>query len=330
MTLHDESLLAGRYEVEHLFGQCILRLQANELLMKSMVARHQFSGPMTGVKEAQADRAAETGRKTMGSLVKELMDSFIVPEGWEEKEGMLKDWVDAPSIAWKFSIAVPTEEFARIEAEHRNLVLLRNTLVHHFLEQHSLRTADSCRAAQQTLTSTLDRITRAYEELRCWASDMERCRQVVADDLASPDFEHLFVHRRIPWHIMTITQALQKAAMELARGDWALVDTATRWIEEHYPEERPEGYGCKSWRQVIHESGRFDLQVRKVDGRRQAWYRPRNRVSPTVPDEGGEAVRRLAAALVDKDAGDIQTKVNLIEVPLGQALQSIRVVLVSD
>ncbi len=195
MTRHDESLPAARHEVEHLFGQCLLRLQANELLMKSIVAGYQLSAPMTGIIEAQANRAAETGQKTMGSLVKEIMGSFIVPEG---QEGILKDREDAPSIAWKFSIAFPTEEFARIEAEHCNLVLLRNTHVHHFLEQHSLRTADGCRAAQQTLTSTLDRITRASEELRCWASDMERSRQVLADHLASSDFEDLFVHRRIP------------------------------------------------------------------------------------------------------------------------------------
>ena len=276
MTLHDEGLPEARHEVEHLLGQCLLRLQFNELLMKSMMARHQLSAPMTGIKEVQANRAAETGRKTMGSLVKEMIGSFIVPE---EPQGMLKDREDAHSIAWKFSIAIPTEEFAGIEAEHRDLLMLRNTLVHHFLEQHNLRTTDGCRAAQETLTNTLNRITRAYEELRCWAEDMGRSCQVIADHLASPDLQNFLVHRRIPWHIATITQALHEAATELARGDWAPVDTATCWIKERYPEEQPEGYGCKSWRQVIHETGRFDLQVRKVDGRRQAWYRPRNRVS---------------------------------------------------
>ncbi|WP_306752884.1 OST-HTH/LOTUS domain-containing protein [Paracoccus actinidiae] len=276
MTLHDEGLPAARHAVEHLFGQCLLRLQANELLMKSMVAGHQLSAPMTGAKEAQADRAAETGRKTMGSLVNEMLGSFLVREG---QEGMCKDREDAPSIAWKFMIAFPAEEFARIETEHRNLVLLRNTLAHQFLEQHNLRTVGGCRAAQKTLTRTLDRITRASEELRCWASDMKRSRQVLADYLASPDFEDFFVHRRIPWHITTINKALHEAAMELASGDWASVDTAISWITKRYPEEQPESYGCRSWRQVIHETGRFDLQVRKVDGRSQAWYRPRNRVS---------------------------------------------------
>jgi hypothetical protein len=276
MVRQDESLALARHEVERLFGQCLLRLQANELLMKSIITAHQLSAPLPAIEKAQADRAAEIGRKTMGSLVKDMMGSFIVREG---QEAMLEDRDDAPSIGWKFRIAFPAEEFARIEAEHCNLVLLRNTLVHHFLEQHNLRTADGCRAAHQTLTSTLDRVTRAFEELRCWASDMERSRQVLADHLASSDFENFLVHRRIPWHIMTITQALHEAALELARGDWAPIDTATCWIKERYPEERPEGYGCKSWRQVIHETGRFDLKVRKVDGRRQAWYRPRNWVS---------------------------------------------------
>lgn len=276
MTLHDEGLPAARHAVEHLFGQCLLRLQSSELLMKAMVAGHQLSGSMTGIKEAQANRVAETGRKTMGGLITEMMGSFFVPEG---QEAMLKRQEDAPSIAWKFTIAFPAEEFARIEAEHRDLVLLRNNLVHHFLEQHNMRTVDGCHAAQQALASTLKRITRAYEELRIWASDIERSRQVLANHLASPDIQDFLVHRRIPWHIMTITRALQEAAMELARGDWAPVETATCWVTKRYPEEQPEGYGCSSWRQVIHETRHFDLQVRKVDGRRQAWYRPRNRLS---------------------------------------------------
>jgi len=274
MTLHDESLPAARHAVEHLFGQCLLRLQAYELLMKSIVAGHQLSACTTGIEKAQADRARETGRKTMGSLVSEMMGSFLVSDGLE---GVRKDPVDAPSLAVKFQIAFPAEEFARIEAEQRDLVLLRNTLVHHFLEQHDLRTADGCLVAQRTLTNALDRVTQAYEELRCWVIDLKRTRKVLADHLASPDLHDFITHGRVPWHITTIAQALHEAAMELARGDWAPVDTATCWITERYPEEKPEGYGCRSWRQVIHETGRFDLQVRKVDGCRQAWYRPRNR-----------------------------------------------------
>lgn len=276
MRLPDDGLPAARYAVEQLFGQCVLRLQAHELLMKSILAGHQLSAPMTGLEEAQADRAAETGRKTMGLLVSEMTGSFLVSEG---QEGLREDRGDAPSIAYKFQLAFPAEEFGRIEAQHRNLVLLRNTLVHHFLEQHDLRTAEGCLAAQQTLTGALDHVTRAYEELRCWAGDMERTRKVLADHLASPDLHDFIAHRRVPWHITTIAQVLHEAAMELAMGDWVPVDTATCWITERYPEEQPESYGCKSWRQVIHESGRYDLQVRKVDGRRQTWFRPRNRES---------------------------------------------------
>lgn len=276
MTLPDEDLPAARHAVEHLFGQCLLRFQANELLMKSIVAGHQLSAPTTDLEEAQAGRPAETARATMGSLVSEIIGSVLAPDGLAS---MREDQRDPPSIAVTFQIAFPAEEFARIAAELRGLVLLRNTLVHHFLAQHDLRTVDGCLAAQQTLTSALDRATRAYEELLCWASDMEQASKVLADNLAAPDVQALIVHGRVPWHITTIAQALHQAAMELTAGDWASVDTAICWITERYPQEQPEGYGCKSWRQVIHETGRFDLQVRKVDGRRQAWYRARSRES---------------------------------------------------
>jgi hypothetical protein len=212
----------------------------------------------------------------MGSLVSEMMSSVVVPDGLE---GTPEGPVDASSIAFKFQLAIPAEEFARIAAEHRGLVLLRNTLVHHFLEQHDLRTADGCLAAKQTLTNALDCATRAYEELRSWASDMEQTCKALADHLASPDVHDFIVHGRVPWDITTIVLALHEAATELTMGDWVPVDAATSWIKEHYPEEQPEGYGCRSWRQVIHETGRFDLQVRKVDSRRQAWYRPRDRKS---------------------------------------------------
>jgi hypothetical protein len=274
MTLPDERLPVTRHAVEQLFGQCVLRLQAHELLMKSIVAGHQLSAPMTDLEDAQSDRAAETGRKTMGGLVSELMGSFVVPEG---QEGPHDPQRDAPFVAFKFQLAFPAEDFARIEAEHRNLVLLRNTLVHHFLEQHDLRAEDGCLAAQQTLTDALDRVARAFADLCLWAEEMERTRKALADHPASPDLHDFIVHGRVPWHITTIAQALQEASMVLGMGDWTPVDAATCWISERHPEEQPQSYGCRSWRQVIHETGQFDLQVHKVGGRRQARYRPRNR-----------------------------------------------------
>ncbi|MBM2295000.1 exonuclease [Sulfitobacter pseudonitzschiae] len=274
MALRDEGLAAARHAVEHLFGQSVLRFQAYENLVKAVISEHRLSARMTDIEENRADRAAKTRQKTMGTLVSEMMDSFIVAEG---NESLRDDQEDAPSIAYIFQLSFPTEEFARITAEHRDLVVLRNSLVHHFLENHDLWSVNGCLAAQQALTSALDQVAKSHEELRCWASDMMTARGALADLIRTPDIHDFFVHRRVPWHIATVTHALHAAAMELAGGDWVPVNTATNWIEEHYPEEQPGAYGCKSWRHVIHESKHFDLQVCKVDGRREAWYRPRNR-----------------------------------------------------
>lgn len=273
MTPHDESLVTLRSEVERLFGQCLLRLQAFEIMTKSIVAGHRFSAPIALLEVAKANRAVETQRKTLGSLVGEMMGSFLVPEG---QEALREEREDAPSVAFIQQLVFPAEDYARIEADHRELVTLRNTLVHHFLDQHDLCTADGCLVAQQTLTAALEQIHRANDNLRGWTLEMEMARKIIADHLASPQICDLFVHGSVPWPIAKITEALLEAATELATGDWAPVDAATVWINERYPEEQPEGYGCRSWRQVIHETGLFDLQIRKADGRRRSWYRARN------------------------------------------------------
>lgn len=279
MTLSDTALAAEQHAVEQLYGRCLLRLQAHELLMKSMMADHELSAPMTRIEAAQAERAAETGRKTMGQLIGEMLGSFLVPDG---KEDLPEARGDAPSVFIKYQIAFPPEDFARIEVEHRELVLLRNTLVHHFLEQHDLRTVEGCRTAREALTRALDRVVKAFEELQEWARDLQRTRELVTAHLAHRDIREALAHGRIPWRFTTIVLALHAAAMEIAGGDWAHVDSAADWITARHPEEQPEGYGCRSWRQVIHESRIFDLQRRRVDGRWQAWYRPRHRI-PSSP-----------------------------------------------
>lgn len=158
MTLHDEGLTAARHAVEHLFGKCVLTFQAYENLIKAIISKHRLSAHMTDIEDIRADRAAKTRQKTMGTLMSEMIGSFIVPEGIERQ---CEDRKDAPSFAFNFQLSFSANEFARIEAEHRDLVILCNSLVHHFLEQQDLRSVDGCLAAQQTLTSALDRVASA-------------------------------------------------------------------------------------------------------------------------------------------------------------------------
>lgn len=262
-----------RKDVEHLFGQCLLRFQAFELLMKAMMAGHRVSGSIAQPKDALTRHIDDTWRKTMGLLVGDMMGSLLVPD---EEKGMSDKTIDSSdaSFAMLVQMVLPPEEFARIKTEHRTLVALRNSLVHHFLEEHDLRSEAGCHDAHQALVVALDRVTRAYSDLCKLALRFDAACKAMAEALATPEVRDWIASGRPPWPATTIVQALRKASTALATCGWTSVDAATEWIAAHYPDESPEGYGCHTWRQVIHASGLFELQLRKANGRRHAWYRP--------------------------------------------------------
>lgn len=270
----DPDARPTRQDVEHLFGRCLLRFQAFELLMKAIVAKHRVSSSTARPEVSLTRRADDTRRKTMGFLVGDMMGSFLVPKG---QEGLSDETIESSdsSFAMLVQIALPSEEFARIETEQRALVALRNSLVHHFLEEHDLHSEAGCHGARQALVLALNRVTRAYSDLCGFAFEIDAARKAMAEKLATPEVRDWIASGRPPWPATTIVQALLNASTALAACGWTSVDAAEEWIAAHHPDESPRGYGCSSWRQVIHDSGLFELQLRKVDGRRHAWYRPR-------------------------------------------------------
>jgi len=260
-------------DVEHLFGTCILRFQAFELLMKAILAQHRVSGSDAQPKDTLTRQVDDTQRKTMGLLVGDMMTSFLVPEG---QQGQSDETVELSGCSFTIlqQIVLPPDEFARIEAEHRDLVALRNSLVHHFLEEHDLRSEAGCHGARQALVVALDRVSRAYNDLSGLALEFAAARKAMAELLATPVMLDCIVSGRPLWPHTTIVQALHNASTALAACDWTPVDAAAEWIAANYPDESPKDYGCRTWRQVIHDSGLFELQRREADGRRHAWYRP--------------------------------------------------------
>lgn len=270
----DPAAPLTRQNVEQLFGQCLLQFQAFELLMKAMLEGHRVSGSIARPEDALTAHIEETRRKTMGLLVGDMMGSFLVPAGQESVSDEI-EVASGSSFAIRLGIALPSIEFARLETEHRALVALRNSLVHHFLAEHDLRSEAGCDVARQSLGAALDRVTRAYSDMHRLAIEIEVAHNAMANMLAAPEVCDWIASGRLPWHAATIVQALLNASTALAPCDWTSVAAAAEWIAANYPDESPKGYGCRTWRQVIHDSGLFELQIRKADGHRHAWYRPR-------------------------------------------------------
>lgn len=275
----DDALPMLQREVQRLLGRCLLRLQQYERLLKAIMAHCEIAGPVRALETAREARIAETGRKTLGQLVGELLGSFVLPNADDTPLGTTSSFADdIDSFSLRINLGLSDADFARTENELKELVVLRNGLVHHFIDQHDLGSLDGCRNGQDALVATYGRIDKHFVRLREWAKDMEQCRRLVAEFIQSDEFRDLDVNGILPdgtvdWPAAGIVRALREAADALAVDGWAPVEQAGRWISERHPEQLPAKYGCNSWRQVVHQSLVFKLQYFYLDGQRTAFYR---------------------------------------------------------
>lgn len=280
--LNDEDLQALQQEVQRLLGRCLLRLQQYERLIKAMVAQHKFSGPIHDLERARAAQIDDTARKTLGTLVGDLIGSYVVSL---EIDPLEETTTNSPeNVIWfatQTTLGLPDAEFVRVESELREMVLLRNNLVHHLIDQHDLGSSDGCRGAQDALVTAYNRIDQHYGQLREWAEGMEEMQRAISGLLQSKEFKDEFVNGIAPdgkvnWDASGIVGALREAFGALAVGGWAPVAEAGRWIAERYPEQEPAKYGCRSWRQVVHKAPILELRYLEVDGHRTACYREKD------------------------------------------------------
>ncbi len=275
----NNGLQALHSEVQRLLGQCMLHIQQYELLMKTVVIHFEVSGPVHSLEIAQAKRTADIGRKTLGNLVSQLLGSYLTTEDeLVPAEVLTAPTEGGPSVTVRMQISLSADDFAKTENGLRELVLLRNSLVHHFIEQHNLLSLDGCRAAQDALIAARSRIKHHFDDLRQWAEDLEQTRRQVAEFAMTGTFRDFMVDGINPdgtvhWPIAAIVRALREAAAALRVEGWAPIIEAGEWVSERYPGQLPAKYGCRSWRQVLHESGFFEVSYRQTDGQRAALYR---------------------------------------------------------
>ncbi|MNE48604.1 OST-HTH/LOTUS domain protein [compost metagenome] len=165
----------------------------------------------------------------------------------------------------------------------RELVEMRNGLVHHFVSGFDLWSADGCEAAQAHLDSAFTRIDKHDRELRQLAKSMDEGRQALGAFMASEAGENLFVYGITPgdgemhWPSTMIVHWLRNAESECAREGWTCLPDAIRYIQAKNPGLGPTKYGCSSWRQILHEAKLFEMEKRtdSSSGVTVAWYRSR-------------------------------------------------------
>lgn len=268
--------------VQRLIGRCILQVQEYERAMKAILVQHMQAGTEEALETQRAARAAKFAEMPLGGLVNALFETYIVPEG---NDGALTVDDDAPtdrvSISIRHGLVMEPQQLDQTRAAIKEMVAMRNELVHCLIDKFDLSNESGCAAAIEHLEHCRDRIEVHHRELMAWTHVIEAMNASFAQFVQTETFNDLVVHGiahdgSFNWPSAGIVRVLKLAAKELAEDGWTRLEQAQAWIAADYPKHVPVKYGCRTWRQVLSESRLFDLQYRVgEDGQKVAWFRPR-------------------------------------------------------
>ncbi|WP_374521186.1 OST-HTH/LOTUS domain-containing protein [Hydrogenophaga sp.] len=278
----DQPRPQGQLDVQRWLGRCMLRLQQYERLMKTLLAHHELAGPADTLEAQRAANLEKVSDKTLGTLVKSLFESYAVPDGFE-RELLPEDKVptDRISMAISYRMTMAPERLAEVRAQIEELVVMRNELVHHFIERFDLWSDLGCEAALHHLEHCYQRIDHHHNELVGWAKTMDEARAHMAAFAETDVFHDMVVNGIAPdgtfdWTHTGIVRVLREASEALSEGGLTRLDRARDWIAAHHPDQTPSKYGCRTWPQVLSESKLFELVYRVGDdGKRVGWFRER-------------------------------------------------------
>lgn len=271
-------------EVQRLLGRCLLRIQQYERLIKAIVAHHEICGPVWSLDAIRSARIADASTKSLGLLVGKLVGSYLVHGSGRDTDLPDPDSGEVATVRMQLRLEMGAEDFERTHADLKDLVRLRNDLVHHFIDQNDIWTVLGCARAKQALLTAYSRIGHHFEQLRSWAENMEQARQLAAEFVQSEVFRDLVINGISPdgsvdWPGSGIVRLLREAMSELSVDGWTSIASAERFIQARDPEQLPVKYGCRTLKQVVHQSRLFELQYREQGGRREAHFKDRARRS---------------------------------------------------
>lgn len=273
-----------RFAVQQKLGRCMMLLQQYELLVKRLISSQGTITQSTEPKSALVKTTKDVATQTLGQVVGELTGSILVVENSEFNDQEVDVPIDHSQIWIKYSfhLVFGTHEHEQMKGELAELVILRNDLVHHFIETYDVWSENGCHAADVYLQECSAKIEAHLLILRGWANVIQKTVKVHASFMASPEFESfqneiLLDGTGIDWPSTEIVRLLRGAELDYAKDGWTFLGDAIASIKTSCPNQTPKKYGCSSWRHVIHESKLFEIQKTSTaaSGAVQVWYRSR-------------------------------------------------------
>lgn len=251
-----------------LLGRCLLKLQEYELLLKRLLAHSSVSGPPSEVLGLYAERASSLQKKMMGELVGTLTKTFLTGATMQDDSYVFA--AQPSNVVWvqtRTQIVYAEEQYVTVTDALKELVSLRNELVHHFINKFDLDTAKGCVEAEAFLNLSYAKIEKNLQLLQTWHSAMVEAQTKLLSVYSDPSFEDFIdgicSDGTIDWPRAGIVQGLRDAEEARAIDGWTSLAAAIKWLSKSSPEQRPKRYGCNSWRQVLHESRQFEVTKRE-------------------------------------------------------------------
>jgi hypothetical protein len=288
-----EDVTSEQHEVQRKMGRCLLRLQQYEKLLKAITAHQCIEGPGDKLLSIRDQKVEDLKNKTLGHLVGVLTGSYLSVEAPQfEHDESDEPLGDVPSSGWirtRSTIAMSPDSYADTVRQLRELVSLRNDLVHHFIDKYNVWTLDGCRDAVAYLDETYLKVDSHYATLATWAKSMQDAHAMTASFFASQAWEDFFVHGVAPegtvdWPRARVVELLGAATSAHSKDGWTNLADAIKRIGAIHPDETPKRYGCASWRHVLHESKHFEIRRDKAMDASpgQTWYRRREGAGTSI------------------------------------------------
>lgn len=264
--MSQDALAVRQTRMLHLLGRCVLRFQQYERLIKAMLAAHHITAEVGRLRDAHAENLEEVNDRTLGALTRRLFDTVIVPEGasvpgFDDRRPPPGDAV----VLIRRTIELPRDDHAvRLQAALR-LVGRRNELIHHFSAQYDLHSVAGCENGSRQLAAVYQDLDLQHRDLIELARGMTHAETLQASWERTQTFQDM-VLRGIPpsvpvdWEASEIVVALREALTALGADPWVRLDRVEAWMKVNRPGLHPSAVGCRSWRQVLHDSRRFDIR----------------------------------------------------------------------
>lgn len=177
--------------VQRKLGRCLLRLQQYERLVKAMIASSGISGPSRRMRALQEEKTESVQKKTLGTLVGIFTENYLTHSASDEQAEKIDLEDDLPWISFRLQAEMSLERLERTKSELKELVELRNKLVHHFIEFFDIQSERGCIDADDFLDQSFATIDQQYRELHDGALSMQEVRTAAASFVDSQMFEDI-------------------------------------------------------------------------------------------------------------------------------------------